>query len=158
MSRRPLDDRLNRTMRDLSTETILLHQAIADRLGLNLTDHKCLGFLLDAGEPITAGDLAARTGLTSGAITGIVDRLETAGFARRTRDATDRRRVRLEVIMDTVRREVFPVFERLGTRMSALAESYSQRDLATIIDFVERSVALSREYRTKRLAAAPRTP
>lgn len=58
---------------------VLLHQAIADRLGLNLTDHKARGFVLDAGAPITAGQLAARTGLTTGAITGIVDRLENAG-------------------------------------------------------------------------------
>ncbi len=89
MSRRAFDDRLNRLTRDLSTETILLHQAIADRLGLNPTDHKCLSLLLDAGEPITAGELAVRTGLTTGAITGIVDRLERARFVRRERDPND---------------------------------------------------------------------
>jgi DNA-binding MarR family transcriptional regulator len=142
-------DRLNRLIRDLSTETILLHQAIADRLGLNPTDHKALGFLLDAGRPITAGRLALEMGLTTGAITGIVDRLEEAGFMRRKRDPADRRQVMLEVIMDKVRREVFPVFEQLGKQMSALAGSYSRRDLATITDFVERGVAISREYRAK---------
>jgi DNA-binding MarR family transcriptional regulator len=149
VSRKPGDDRLNRLARDLSTETILLHQAIADRLGLNLTDHKALGFLLDAEEPITAGELAARTGLTTGAITGIVDRLESAGFVRRKRDAGDRRQVILEVVMDKVRRDLFPLFEQLGKRMSALAASYSPRDLATIISFLERGLVISREYRAK---------
>jgi len=147
MSRGSVDDRLNRLIRDLSTETILLHQTIADRLGLNPTDHKALGFLVDAGRPITAGQLATDMGLTTGAITGIVDRLEKAGFVRRKRAPDDRRQVILEVIMDKVRREVFPIFEKLGVQMSALAASYSRRDLATITDFVERGVAISREYR-----------
>ncbi len=149
MSRRAFDDRLNRLTRDLSTETILLHQAIADRLGLNPTDHKCLSLLLDAGEPITAGELAVRTGVTTGAITGIVDRLERARFVRRERDPNDRRRVILEVVMDRVQREVLPLFEPLGKHMSALAASYSRRDLATIIDFLERGLRISREYRLK---------
>src|SRR5215468_7232536 len=128
-------DRLNRLLRDLSTETILLHQAIADGLGLNVTDHKFLGFLGDAGEPITAGQLGTLTGLTTGAVTGILDRLEKAGFVRRKRDDKDRRRVLIELNFEKVRRQIFPIFEKLGKRMSVLAAGYSKRDLATIIDF-----------------------
>jgi len=142
-------------MRDMSTETVLLHQTIADRLGLNMTDHKCLGFLLDAGEPITPGQLAVLTGLTTGAITGIVDRLEDAGFVRRKRDPKDRRRVIIELNLDKVRRQVFPLFEQLAKRMSALAASYSSHDLATIADFMERGVEISREYRAKLQASTP---
>src|SRR5262245_36530954 len=89
--------RLNRLRQAMSTETVLLHQTIADRLGLNLTDHKALNFVLDAGKPITPGQLAALTGLTTGAITGIVDRLEAAGFVRRKRDPEDRRQVMIEI-------------------------------------------------------------
>jgi DNA-binding MarR family transcriptional regulator len=151
------DDRLNNLMRDMSTETVLLHQTIADRLGLNMTDHKCLGFLLDAGEPITPGQLAGLTGLTTGAITGIVDRLEDAGFVRRKRDPKDRRRVIIELNMDRVRRQVFPLFEQLAKRMSALAASYTNRDLATIVDFMERGVEISREYRAKLQGSTPTT-
>ena len=142
-------DRLNRLLRDMSTETILMHQAIADRLGLNVTDHKALGFLLDAGEPITAGQLAALTGLTTGAVTGIVDRLARAGLVRRKRDPQDRRRVSIELVMDRVRRDVFPIFEQLAKRVSAHAASYSPRDLATLTAFLEHSVGISREYRAK---------
>src|SRR6516164_9446091 len=83
---------LNDEFRQLTTATILFHQAIADRLGMNVTDHKCADILLRAG-PITAGELAQRTGLTTGAITGVIDRLEKAGFVRRVRDPGDRRRV-----------------------------------------------------------------
>jgi DNA-binding MarR family transcriptional regulator len=150
-------DRLNRLMRDFSAENVLLHQAIAEGLGLNATDHKCLAFLLDAGEPITAGALAELTGLTTGAVTGIIDRLEKAGFVRRQREENDRRRVLIELDLRKVRREVFPIFDKLSRRMNALAATYSKRDLAIIMDFMERSVTLSRKYRAEvqRQAGAP---
>src|SRR5215831_16503044 len=83
---------LSDEFRQLSTATILFHQAIADRLGMNVTDHKCADILLRTGA-ITAGELSRRTGLTTGAITGVIDRLEKAGFVRRAKDAGDRRRV-----------------------------------------------------------------
>ncbi|MGE5802590.1 MAG: MarR family transcriptional regulator, partial [Gemmatimonadota bacterium] len=142
-------------VRDLSTETVLLHQSIADRLGLNPTDHKALGLLLDAGEPLTPGQLAQRTGLTTGAVTGIVDRLERAGFVRRKRSPADRRQVSIEINLDKVRRHVFPVFEELAKRMHALAASYSQRDLATILDFVEKGIAIAREHRARVQGSRP---
>lgn len=154
MSRERVAGRLDRLLRDLSTETVLLHQAIADRLGLNPTDHKCLGFLLDAGRPVTPGELAVLTGLTTGAVTGVVDRLEAAGFVRRTRDPEDRRRVGIEVNLDKVRRQVFPVFEQLAKRMGALTGSYKQRELETIVDFLEKGIEVSREYRTRLQATA----
>src|SRR6516225_8343013 len=68
--------------RDVGTAAIMFHQAVADRLGLNPTDHKCLDLVHRAGGA-TAGDLAEWTGLTTGAITGLIDRLERAGFVRR---------------------------------------------------------------------------
>jgi DNA-binding MarR family transcriptional regulator len=140
-------ERLRRLLRDVSTETILLHQAIADRLGLGLADHKCLGLLLEAGGPVTAGQLATMTGLTTGAITGTIDRLEAAGFVHRRRDDQDRRRVILELDDTKVSREVLPLFAPLAGRMDALAASYSKRDLATIAGFLERGLAVSRRHR-----------
>src|SRR5215831_20090383 len=83
---------LEREFRELSAATIMFHQAIADRLGMNVTDHKCADILLRTG-PITAGELAQRTGLTTGAITGVIDRLEQAGFVRRAKE--DRKSTRL---------------------------------------------------------------
>lgn len=68
----------------------------ADRLGVNRTDLHCLNAIENAGG-LTAGELAAEAGLTSGAVTGVVDRLERAGFARRVPDPGDRRRVKVEV-------------------------------------------------------------
>jgi predicted transcriptional regulator len=149
MSRDRAAARLDRLLRDLSTETVLLHQAIAYRLGLNATDHKCLGLLVDAGRPVTPGELAAMTGLTTGAVTGVVDRLEAAGFVRRIRDPEDRRKVGIEVVFDKVKRQVFPVFEQLARRMGVVAGAYKPREIETIVKFLEQGIEVSREFRTK---------
>jgi DNA-binding MarR family transcriptional regulator len=71
--------------RELSARTVLFHQAVADRLGIGITDHKCLDIAHRAakGQTLTAGRLAEETGLTTGAITGVLDRLEKA-FGQRT--------------------------------------------------------------------------
>src|SRR3954452_17871332 len=79
--------------RELSTRTIVFHQTIADCLGIAATDHKCLGFIVEADHPVTAGELATMTGLTTGAITAVIDRLEAAKLASRECDPHDRRRV-----------------------------------------------------------------
>ena len=149
MSRDKPAARLDRLLRDLSTETVLLHQAIADRLGLSPTDHKCLGLLVDAGRPVTPGELATLTGLTTGAVTGVVDRLEAAGFVRRTRDPEDRRKVGIEVVFERVKRQVFPVFEQLARRMGVVAGAYKPREIETIVDFLEKGIEVSREFRTR---------
>lgn len=74
-----------------STSTVLFHHAVAERLGLGPTDRKCLDLLLDRGA-MTGSGLAAITGLTTGAITGLVARLERAGFVWRAPDSVDRRK------------------------------------------------------------------
>lgn len=83
--------------RELSTMTVLFHSRIAEQLGLSGTDHKCLELVLRAEEPITAGRIAQLSGLSTGAVTGVIDRLEQRGFVRRVRDPHDRRKVLVEV-------------------------------------------------------------
>jgi DNA-binding MarR family transcriptional regulator len=80
--------------RELSTTSIFFHQAIAGKLGLNVTDTRCFELMSRYSQgPLTAGDLARATGLTTGAVTGILDRLEKAGLVERYRNAIDRRKV-----------------------------------------------------------------
>src|SRR5262249_32775270 len=145
--------------RDLSTATILFHQAIADRLGMNVTDHKCAGFLLRDG-PMTAGELAERTGLTTGAITGVIDRLERAGFARRAKDSSDRRRVIVEPIVKEMERVMFPLFASIARSTTELCSRYSTEDLAVIRDFTMRARKMADEETCKlrEAAAAPEPP
>ena len=143
-------------MRELSTATILFHQAVADRLGMNVTDHKCAGILTQSG-PITAGDLAVRTGLTTGAVTGVIDRLEKAGFVRRVRDGTDRRRVIVEPDCDAIARKIGPMFDSMGSEAVRLYSGYSVKELEVIRDFAVQSLRLA-EQETRRLREGAETP
>src|SRR5262245_63436874 len=88
---------LHMAFRQMSAGSVMFHQAIADRIGLHVTDHKCADLIMRNGS-MTAGALAGLTGLTTGAITGVVDRLESAGLVRRALDTNDRRRVLREIV------------------------------------------------------------
>ena len=78
--------------RQFSDATILMHEAIANKAGLTGTDHKYLGYLTRHG-PMTAGELAKYTGLTTGAVTGLIDRLEKKNLVKREFDPADRRKI-----------------------------------------------------------------
>ncbi len=129
-----------------TTVTIMFHQAIADRLGLNITDHKCAGILMRSG-PISAGELARRTGLTTGAITGVIDRLERAGFARRAPDASDRRKVMIEPDLKKIQRKIVPLFDSMGRSAAQFLKRYTALELTLILDFAVRSARWRRRKR-----------
>src|SRR4030081_3058399 len=103
MSRHELIAALNRALRDASGQGVLYSQTVAERLGINSTDLECLDCVVLRG-PLTAGELAEATGLTTGAITGVIDRLERAGFARRESDGNDRRKVLVRALPAVERR------------------------------------------------------
>jgi len=127
-----------------STWTVIFHQALAVSLGLNGTDLKCRG-LLDETGPITAGELAELTGLTTAAVTGVIDRLERAGVVRRTKDPRDRRRVVVEPIDAPARAEEFAAgFGPLANSTAALLQEYDDDELALVLGFVKKSTALMR--------------
>ncbi|HEY3231398.1 MAG TPA: MarR family transcriptional regulator [Roseiflexaceae bacterium] len=140
----------------LSTATVLFHAAIADRLGVSATDVKCYSILRQTG-PITAGELAERTGLTTGAITGVIDRLEQANLVCRVRDPNDRRRVVLELLNDPEReRAINQLYEPMGRAIMELVTRYSAAERATILDFLSKATAvLEAETRHLRQGPAP---
>ncbi|HXE16927.1 MAG TPA: MarR family transcriptional regulator [Stellaceae bacterium] len=120
----------------LSAHNLAVSHAIAERLGINVSDLECLTMARAAGDDgVTAGDLAAATALTSGAITGVIDRLERAGLVRRDRDASDRRKVIVRPT-DRVETTVSPLFEPLHDAMTAMWTSYSDDQLELILDFL----------------------
>ncbi len=126
----------------LSTATVLFHAAIADRLGVSVTDLKCYSILRQAG-PITAGELGERVGLTTGAITGVIDRLEQAGLVQRVRDPLDRRRVVLELLSNPEHEQALnQLYGPLGRAMAALVATYSAAERATILDFITSATAV----------------
>src|SRR5262245_29773235 len=94
--KKQLIEELISAFRDGGNQDTAFENLAAERLGVNRTDLHCLNAIENAGG-LTAGELGAAAGLTSGAVTGVVDRLEAAGFARRVPDPADRRRVKVEV-------------------------------------------------------------
>jgi DNA-binding MarR family transcriptional regulator len=131
-------------------------QAVADALGLNRTDMRCMDFLDRAG-PLTAGQLADATGLTTGAMTTVIDRLERSGIARRVRDGSDRRRVLVE-LMPHVRQRAGEFYGEHLAFSERLYRRYSQAQLELLLEFVrgsrelneEQAARLERENRARR--------
>jgi DNA-binding MarR family transcriptional regulator len=119
--------------RRLSARTVLFHEAVAGRLGLNSTDLKCLD-LARAEASVTAGRIAELTGLTTAAVTSVIDRLEASGLVRRVRDISDRRKVMVVPVPERAA-EVGRLFESLDRAMKQLYSEYSSEDLALIRDF-----------------------
>jgi DNA-binding MarR family transcriptional regulator len=144
-------------VRASQTATEMLDAAIADYLGVNDTDYRCID-ILDQDGPMTAGALAQRARLSPAAITTLLDRLEQRGLARRVRDDVDRRRVLVEV---TPRLRAMAA-ELYGTPEQAAAglAGYTEKELELLIDFMRGSVAFQEEMmrRLDELAAtrAPR--
>src|SRR6266498_4367202 len=110
-----------------STAVVLFHHAVAERLGLGPTDHKCLDLLRERGA-ITGSELAAITGLTTGAITGVVARLEQAGYVRRESDPSDGRRQILRPALQ--RSPIHGVIEPLRRDVTALLDKFDTGQLS----------------------------
>jgi len=143
--RAELLESLSAEARQFGTATVLLHTAIADRLGLCSSDHRCADLLLQEG-PMTAGELAERTGLNTSSITGVVDRLEQAGFVSRERDPSDGRRVIVEHVRNApLEKRVNRVFGGLERTMNALVESYEDEEIAVVLSFMSRAKAAMKE-------------
>ena len=114
---------------------MLLHQAVADSLGLNIIDLRCLRLAREGGEP-TAGHLAKITGLTTGTITAVLDRLEKARFIRRVRDAEDRRKVMVKVLAGGVQR-IERIMAPLSQDMTGALQDLSEDELKAILKFFD---------------------
>jgi DNA-binding MarR family transcriptional regulator len=136
VNRRDRVDHLTREVaRSLATKVVLFHSALAGRLGLNATALKCLDVLRNAHPPLTATELAQRTGLTGGAITTIADRLEAEGFIERVRDPHDRRRWDLRPIASS-RFAVLDLFAPLRDSIATICEGFSDQELDVVTEFL----------------------
>jgi DNA-binding MarR family transcriptional regulator len=118
---------------------VVFHEAVGKLLGLSSVERKCLDVLQRLG-PVTAGMIAEHTGLTTGAVTGLVDRLETAGYVQRARDPHDRRKVVVQLLpneqMDALMAAAFGIFIEDMTKITA---RYSDTELYAITDWIRRT-------------------
>ncbi|MFJ4776877.1 MarR family winged helix-turn-helix transcriptional regulator [Streptomyces sp. NPDC088762] len=134
---------------------IVGQQEVAQRLGLNVTDLTCLGHILGAGDhPLAAGDLAELVDLTTGAVTGVLNRLERAGYARRRPDPADRRRVRV-VADPTAAARVIAVYQPFYDRLGALFADYTPDEIAVIADWFQRAAVEVRAHCAQVRAGEP---
>ena len=142
MDRKNVDSVL-RSLRRVNIQGSFLGQTVAVRFGLSESDIETLEELIDMGAT-TAGKLSEVTGLTSGAVTRVIDRLEQAGYVRRVPDPTDRRRVIVEVIPEKVA-NIRVTLDRVESKGAEEMSEYSDAQLALINDFLEKMERVNRE-------------
>ena len=134
---------LEQALRRMGSLDVLFAQALVDRLGINLTDFICLS-ILEATGPMTAGRLAELTGLTSGAVTGVVDRLEKSGYARRTKDPNDRRVVIIEAARER-RKQFDALLGPFGEAMRRVFNELTVEQLGTVTSFIQKLSSVLQE-------------
>lgn len=120
--------------------TIFFNQRVADRFRLNLTDTQCLNVLELAGSA-TPGQLAAQTGLTTGGVTVVLDRLEKAGFVKREPNPEDRRSVIVRTVPEATAK-IQAMYVQINRELGQLLASYSDKDLDVLTGFFAKANAL----------------
>jgi len=132
--RRQLEGEFLLALRRAGSVMQLLGQMSAERIGINATDLNCLNIVALTGH-LTAGELAAQTGLTTASITAVLDRLEEGGFVRRVRDPHDRRRVMVELSAGPGLSKVGSTFGPVVNAWRAAAAGYSDDELRLLLAF-----------------------
>jgi DNA-binding MarR family transcriptional regulator len=127
-------DSFRQASRHYSDASILMHEAISRKAGLSGTDHKYLGLLLEKG-PLTAGELSQLTGLTTGAVTGLIDRLENKKLVKREFDKSDRRKVIIVANAESAKNLLTPFFKDLQQKTTKLLSTYTDRELQIIEEY-----------------------
>jgi len=136
--------------REFSTSVVLFQESIATRLGINATDYRCLDVMLRKGQ-MTAKALAEEVGLTTGAITGIVDHLEMAGFVERLENPKDRRSVIIRPIVThkELEKKLGDAMVSYRAAMSKLFGKYDSDQTAAIVDFLGEFVKVLKAQTSK---------
>ncbi|MEU2719069.1 MarR family winged helix-turn-helix transcriptional regulator [Streptomyces smyrnaeus] len=122
----------------------LFNQAMAERLGLHPTDLQCVSLLGLEPEPLTTGEIAKLTGLTSGSATRLVDRLERAGLVEKGPDPHDRRKTR---VTPSTRRagELAAAWEAPGAAFASALDTFTTEELAVIERYLQRTTRVGDE-------------
>jgi DNA-binding MarR family transcriptional regulator len=140
-------------LREMTGQSIVMSTSIARGAGLSATDLEVLGAIEQHG-PLSAGRLGELTGLSPAAVTGLIDRLERAGVARRRPDSADRRRVLVETAPGA--RRVAKQFASLEKDALRILESRDERELATIAAFLREMHELGVKHVTRLERQRPR--
>ena len=142
--REALIEEVSREIAEFQSASDLVDEAAATLLGVNRTDQRCLGLLFLSG-PMTAGQLAQASGLSPGAATTALDRLEQAGYARRVRDPNDRRSVFIELTPEA-QQLIDEIYGPIGQAGRVSLARYTDEELAFLRDFLREGRALQTEH------------
>ena len=135
---------LRKSSQQYAYSSIKLHETIARKAGFTGTEHKYLGFFLQKGN-LTAGELAKLTGLTTGAVTGLIDRFERKNLVKRHFDTTDRRKVIIVPDSDKIRSLFEPYYEGFQAETDKLIATFSNKEIEIIESYLAKSLALMHE-------------
>lgn len=125
-----------------------MHEAIARKAGLSGTDHKFLGLIIQHGE-MTAGELSKITGLTTGAVTGLIDRLENKKLVKRQFDKDDRRKVKIVPNQQNTMKLLEPLFKELQEKTLKLISTLSESEIHTIENYFTSAIKIMNETKEK---------
>lgn len=134
---------IEQAMREAGAIGTLFGAAVAQKIGVLPSDLESLDIILTRG-PLSAGDLAKASGLTTGAVTGLIDRLAKKGFVRRVPDTADRRKVIVEVVPEAVA-TIFPHYAGMRDGLIAICKRYTPEQLALIHEFLQANLAAGRD-------------
>ncbi|GAB3964451.1 hypothetical protein GCM10028806_01970 [Spirosoma terrae] len=124
--------------------SIQMHEAVARKAGLSGTDHKYLGFLMQKGS-MTAGELSILTGLTTGAVTGLIDRFEKKGLVKRQFAQDDRRKVIIVPDNSAIMTLLEPLYRTFRSQSEQLIASFSDEELNVIEAYFIKAIDVMNE-------------
>jgi len=134
-------EKISRLGKQISDATILMHEAIARKAGLTVTDRKYLALILEKGA-LTAGELSNLTGLTTGAITGLIDRLEKKKLVKREFDKTDRRKVFIVPNIDKASKLFANSRLDLPTQLENLLSKFTTKEIEAIEKYLTSTIEI----------------
>jgi len=124
--------------------SLQMHEAIARKAGLSGTDHKYLGFLIEKGQ-MTAGELSNLTGLTTGAVTGLIDRFEKKKLVKRQFAEDDRRKVIIEPNTKNIMALFVPLYKEFRNKSEKLTASFSNKEIKIIETYFLKAIEIMNE-------------
>jgi DNA-binding MarR family transcriptional regulator len=142
--RAELIEKLNMAGREISAAAVMFHTVVAAGQGLSASEEKALD-LLDRLGPLTPGELTRHSGLAPASVTGLIDRLERKGFARRIAHPSDGRRVLVEIDAERVYASMAPFFGDWVRSLDELYAGYTDEQLTTILSFLTEAARRQRE-------------
>ncbi|WP_460961847.1 MarR family winged helix-turn-helix transcriptional regulator [Spirosoma litoris] len=132
-------DAVRRLSQHYAYTSIQMHEAVARKAGLPGTDHKYLGFLLQKGQ-MTAGELSSLTGLTTGAVTGLIDRFEKKGLVQRLFAEDDRRKVIIVPNTENIMTLIAPLYKEFRSKSAELLASFSDEEINVIATYLSKAI------------------